>query len=96
MLTIFILFYYFKAFCDEFSTYQVNDETNTNQIELGRGMPSISPQNPMQNPITGSSADKATLYLGTFQILAMPFSSGMIPPPNLGNMPSLAPPSKKD
>lgn len=77
---------------DEFNNIQQNDEIS--QVDGGRGLPTVPSSMPNENLPIGSG-EKATLYLGTFQILAMPFSPGHIPP-NFGNIGTIAPPSKKD
>lgn len=77
---------------EELNNIQQNDEKS--QVDSGRGLPSVPSSMPNENLPIGSG-EKATLYLGTFQILAMPFSPGQIPP-NFGNIGTIAPPSKKD
>lgn len=73
-----------------------NIQSNDEQSEFGRALPTVSSQLPSDgSTFGGAPVEKPTLYLGTFQILAMPFSSGQIPP-NLSTMPSIAPPSKRD
>lgn len=83
--TLFLL-----VFADEIEPLPMNDETNPS----GRALPPISQTSNDLMPL-GANAAKSTLYLGTFQILAMPFSPGSIPP-NIGSFPSIAPPSKRD
>lgn len=93
---IFFIFHRFLisslVHADEFNNIQQNDDLS--QVDGGRGLPTVPSSMPNENLPIGSG-EKATLYLGTFQILAMPFSPGHIPP-NFGNIGTIAPPSKKD
>lgn len=90
------IFFYFVWFIYFFIFFLVlcNDSTISDDgSEFGRAV-----NVPSQLPNGGSSvvapAEKSTLYLGTFQILAMPFSSDRMP--NFNSKPSIAQPSKTD
>lgn len=72
---------------------QQNDESS--QVDVGRALPTVSSSLPNDDLPIASAREKPTLYLGSFQILAMPFSPGQIPP-NFGSIPTIAPSSKKD
>ena len=66
------------------------------QSDIGRGLPTVSTAYPTEGLPMGSPGEKPTLYLGTFQILAMPFSPGHLPP-NFAAMPTQwSSSSKKD
>lgn len=85
--------------CDEMNSpyvqpndFQQNDASSHNEP---RAMPTMSSAFPTEGLPISSANEKPILYLGSFQILAMPFSSGQLPP-NFGYMPTFAPPSKKD
>lgn len=86
-------FLLFPVFSDELNDFQQND--GSAQSDIGRGLPTVSSANPTGGLPIGSPGEKPTLYLGTFQILAMPLSSGNLPS-NFGTMPTIATPSKKD
>lgn len=74
---------------------QMNDEPIPS--DMGRALP-LAPSSPANSDLTSvaSNGPKSTLYLGTFQVIAMPFSPGSIPPNMGSNIPNIAPPSKKD
>lgn len=69
--------------------------------ELSRALPTLpAAAMPSSLPSMPLGGEKPTLYLGAFQILAMPFSSGSLPPgmnpTGLPGFPTVFPPFKKD
>ncbi|XP_055295707.1 uncharacterized protein LOC129565169 [Sitodiplosis mosellana] len=82
------------VFGDELNDIQLND--GSAQSDISRGLPTVSSAYPTEGLPYGSPGEKPTLYLGSFQILAMPFSPGHLPP-NFAAIPTQwSPPSKKD
>lgn len=79
---------------DELNDFRPNDVTANND-DVDQALHKISPVSATQSLPMSSAVEKPTLYLGSFQILAMPSSPGHLPP-NLANIPTIAPPSKKD
>lgn len=78
---------------DDLSNFQLND--GSNQSEDGRALSTEIPSSIAtdSSPIAAAAAkEKSTLYLGTFQVLAIPFSPGQLPP-NFATAPSIVPSS---
>ncbi|XP_031619346.1 uncharacterized protein LOC116338323 [Contarinia nasturtii] len=91
-IVVFLVLESISVFGDELNDFQQID--GPVQSDSSRALPTIS-TNPSGGLPIPSPGEKPTLYLGTFQILAMPFSPDNIPP-NFGSIPSIAQPSKKD
>lgn len=97
--------------CDE-SIPKSENILNTDDIllaaqeegDVSRALPMLPSTVPSSLPSIPPPGEKPTLYLGAFQILAMPFSSGSLPPGFLPGMnptglpgsPTAFPPLKKD
>lgn len=84
---------------DDLSGLQITDGSNP-AVDDGQALPvdiSTSSIAPDRSPIAAAAArEKSTLYIGTFQVLAIPFSPGQLPP-NFATSPSIIPtPSNKD
>lgn len=74
------------------------NEVVSSQPELSRALPTLP--TPTEKLPFNPAGEKVTLYLGAFQIIAMPFSAGNLPP-GFGNgfpssFPSISSPIKKD